>query len=118
MGNVEAREKGVPIVARWIFTEAQTGQGRLDTHFSYLNLILKSFVEDGNAAMPDEHILAALSFRGGVAGTTGMLLNCENLSGLTIGKKFKTTRIGSRATHEVCWYEDKAEVYESSGDYK
>mmetsp|Transcript_21013 Transcript_21013/g.29472 ORF Transcript_21013/g.29472 Transcript_21013/m.29472 type:complete len:980 (-) Transcript_21013:30-2969(-) len=113
--NTEARHNDSPLVTRWIFTEAQTGRGRLDTHFSYLNLILKSYVEDGNDVMLEEHILEAMSFRGGIAGTSGVLLNCEKLIGLAISKKFKTSIIGSRATHELCWFEDKIEIYESSG---
>ena len=113
--NAEARGNDCPIVTRWIFTEAQTGRGRLDTHFSYLNLILKSFVEDGNDVVLEEHILEEISFRGGVAGTSGVLLNCDNLSGSAIKKKFKTSKIGSRATHEVCWLENKVELYEASG---
>eukprot|EP00559_Dactyliosolen_fragilissimus_P007958 CAMPEP_0184871406 /NCGR_PEP_ID=MMETSP0580-20130426/40701_1 /TAXON_ID=1118495 /ORGANISM="Dactyliosolen fragilissimus" /LENGTH=1005 /DNA_ID=CAMNT_0027374063 /DNA_START=1121 /DNA_END=4139 /DNA_ORIENTATION=- len=113
--NTEARQNDSPLVTRWIFTEAQTGRGRLDTHFSYLNLILKSYVEDGNDVMLEEHILEAMSFRGGIAGTSGVLLNCEKLIGLAISKKFKTSIIGSRATHKLCWFEDKIEIYESSG---
>ena len=54
--NAESKQKGFPIITNWIFTETQTGRGRLDTHFSYLNLILKVFVEDGNNVMLEEHI--------------------------------------------------------------
>ena len=69
----------MPKTTRWIFTEPCTDRGRLDTHFSYINLILKSFVEDGNNVDMEKHIFEALAFRGGVAGTTAVLLDFSNL---------------------------------------
>ncbi len=113
--NAESQVNGCPKISTWIFTEAQTGRGRLDTHFSYLNLILKAFVEDGNDIMLEENILQAMAFRGGIAGTTAVLLDVGNLPGTSISKKFKSSKVGSRATHEVCWYADRIHIYESSG---
>ena len=52
--------------------------------------------------------------RNGIAGTMGVLVDCSNLDGPTISKKFKTKKIGSRATHEIEWKKDKVYVYESS----
>ena len=46
--SAESRSNGNPIVTDWIFTEAQTGLGRLDTHF---HLILKAYIEDGNVGL-------------------------------------------------------------------
>lgn len=112
--NQESKTNKMPIISRWIFTEAQTGRGKLDTHFSYLNTVFKSFIEDGNDILTEEHILDALAFNGGVAGTTGILLDCTNLRGDTISKKFKTSKVKSRSTHEIRWYDSKVEVYESS----
>eukprot|EP00957_Ditylum_brightwellii_P186058 14165766-Ditylum_brightwellii.AAC.1 len=66
----ESRGSEKPIISKWIYTEAQTGRGRLDTHFSYLNLVLKAYIEDGNDMVLEEHILSAIAFRGGVTGTT------------------------------------------------
>jgi hypothetical protein len=43
------------------------------------------------------------------------LINCEDLNGTAITKKFKSNKIGSRATHELRWYDNKIEIYESSG---
>jgi hypothetical protein len=86
----------------------------VDTYFLYLNLILKAFVDDGNDVMLEEHILAAMSFQGGVSGTSGVLLNCDKLTRLALNKKFKISRIGSRATHKIRRLKDKAEVHESS----
>eukprot|EP00957_Ditylum_brightwellii_P055068 4173980-Ditylum_brightwellii.AAC.1 len=60
--NAESHNNGNPIVTKWIYTKTQTGRGHLATHFSYLNLILKSFVEDGNGVMLEEDILEALKF--------------------------------------------------------
>lgn len=112
--NKESQIKKMPIISKWIFTEAQTGRGKLDTHFSYLNKVFKSFVEDGNNILIEEDILEALAFDDGVAGTTGILLDCSKLTGEAISKKFKSKKVKSHATHEIRWYENKAEIYESS----
>jgi len=58
--------------------------------------------------------MEALKFRNGIAGTMGVLVDCSNLDGPTISKKFNTKKIGSRATHEIEWKKDKVYVYESS----
>ena len=47
-------------VVKWIFTEAQTGRGRLDTHFSYINIMLRPYVEDGFNIDIEEDIYKAL----------------------------------------------------------
>ena len=58
--------------------------------------------------------MEALKFRNGIAETMGVLVDCSNLDGPTISKKFKTKKIGSRATHEIEWEKDKVYDYESS----
>ena len=77
--NEKSRQEGRPIITDWIFTEAQTGRGRLDTHFSFVNIVLKSFVEDGNNIDLEEDIFNALSFKGGIAGATVILFDCSAL---------------------------------------
>jgi len=67
--NTKSRTTGAPIISKWVFTEAQTGRGRLETHFSYIKSELKAFVEDGSDIVLEDDILEALSFRGGIAGT-------------------------------------------------
>jgi hypothetical protein len=104
-----------PKVRRWIFTEAQTGRGRLDTHFSYLNVVMKSYVEDGNDIDVEEDIFKALSYNGGVAGTTAVLLDASNLEGPVLSRTFKV-KTGSRATHEIKFINnDSVEIITSSG---
>ena len=71
-------------------------------------------MEDGNDIVLEEHILRELSFRGGIAGTTGVLVDCDKLNGPSVTKKFKSRIIGTRSTHEIRWYEDKIDIYESS----
>lgn len=112
--NTEFKVCNLPVIEKWIYTEAQTGRGRLDTHFSYLNLIIKSYVEDGNDVVLEEDIVKAMSFRGGVAGMSAILLNLENLPKAAISKKFKSNSIGARATHEIRWQSELVEIYESS----
>ena len=90
-------------------------RGQLNIHFFFLNLMMKLFVEDGNDIMLQEHIVAAISFHGGGAGTSCILLNCDNLNELAIDKKLKTSNIGSRATHKIRWFENKVLINEASG---
>ena len=45
-----------------MFTEAQTGRGRLDTHFYIVNHVLKSFVEDGNDVIVEKTSLKHWDF--------------------------------------------------------
>lgn len=87
--NAKSKENVVLVVAIWSFTEDQTGRERLDTHFSIINLILKSYVEVGNDVVLEEYTLAAISFCGGAAVTTGMLLDCDNVGGQALSKMFK-----------------------------
>ena len=64
-------------VTRWLFTEEQTGRGRLDTHFSFLNIKFNSYVEYSNDMVSEDNIFQAMTHREGVTGTTAILLNCS-----------------------------------------
>ena len=35
-------------ISKWIYTEACTGKGRIDTHFAFVNLASVRYVLDGN----------------------------------------------------------------------
>lgn len=100
------RKSGLPVIARRIFTEAQTGRDRLDTHFSYGTVKIKSFVENGNDILVEKNIVKPLSYQDGFAGTTAVLSVCHKsplpASCLT-KKKFKPANISTRATHDIYW---------------
>ena len=81
---------------KWIYTEAQTGRGRLDNHFSYINIMLKSYIEEGHNIDLEEDIVNALSYRGGIEGTNVGLVNASDLTGPTLHKRFHCKGIGSR----------------------
>ena len=102
-------------IVKWIYTEAQTGRGRLDTHFSYINIMLKSYIEDGFNIDLEEDIVKALSHRGGIAGTTVVLVDGSDLTGPTLNKCFHCNGIGSCETHEIVWKEEQVEIVASSG---
>lgn len=63
----------------------------MDTHFSYINLIIKVFVEDGNDIISKEIIAQILSFHEGIAETTANLLDSANFPPTAILKNFKLT---------------------------
>ena len=79
--NTESELNVNPIVTNQTRTEAQTVCGRLDTHFSCFNFILKDFVEDGNDATLEEHALDTLTFRSVVAVTMAVLFHCTDVNG-------------------------------------
>lgn len=108
------KDAGVKI-SKWIFTEAQTGKGRLDTHFSYLNLIMKAYVLEDNNIEKESDIFDALKFREGIKGSSALLLDASRLEGPTLGnkRKFKAST-GSRSTHEVQWVGEEVHVIEAS----
>ena len=101
--NEDWSNKEYTIISKWIYNEAQTGRGRLDTHFLYVSVWLKSFLEDGNDMILEDHIVDALMFRGGLAGTTAILYNIGAIPSKCLERKFKSSSVGSRATHEIRW---------------
>jgi hypothetical protein len=113
--NTKLRADGKAMLTRWLFTEAQTGKTRLDAHFSFMKNRFQAYVEDGNDILIEEDIFNALSFNGGLAGTTVVWLNAAALcSTKTLKKKFKA-ETGSRETHELCFSEKDMRVIKSSG---
>ena len=62
--HTNTRLNGVK-VTNWVYTEACTGKNRLDSHFSFVNLLLKGFTEDGNDILNENDVYAALNFQGG-----------------------------------------------------
>ena len=67
--------------SRWIFTEAQTGKIRLDTHYSFINIKNQSYVKYDNKILIEDDIVKAISFHGVISGTTTVLVDAENLFG-------------------------------------
>ena len=55
------KKKKLPVISRWIFTEAQTGKRKLVEYFSFLNVKLKSFVKDDNDIVVDDNIAQGTS---------------------------------------------------------
>ena len=76
-------------------------------HQSYLNMILKQFLQDLNDIMMEYHIVEALSFQGGVVGTAVVMLGCSDLPEKCIAKKFKSSVVESQATHNIKWSDSK-----------
>ena len=105
-------------IDRWIYTEAQTGKGRLDTHFSYVNTVFDSFVADGNDILTERDIYQALNFQGGILGTTTLLIDGSRISSnnkvLLTKNGFKTKKIGVRETHDIKWGTLSVEVFSLS----
>ena len=69
------------MLSLWIFTKSGTGKGRLDTHHAFLNILLKSFIENGHDIKTEEDIFESLKYRGGMDVTIAMLLDASTLNG-------------------------------------
>ena len=62
----------------------------------------------------EDDIANAISFNGGISGTTSVLVDAENIFGKSDLKKINAkTRTGARETHEVCCWKDLVEVTKS-----
>jgi hypothetical protein len=70
---VMAQNQGLPSIKRWIYSEAQTGKNMLDTHFSYVSLWLKSWVDEGNDIQTPTDIFNAMTCK--AAHTTCILVD-------------------------------------------
>ena len=81
-----------PKIKRWIFTESQTVRGILDTHVSYTNVVMKSYVQNENYIYVEEDIFKSLWFQVGNVGTTSMLLDAWQLQGPIISNPLKAKR--------------------------
>lgn len=68
-----------------------------------MNLVLKLFVEGGSNVDMEMHISKELFFRGGVTGTTAVLLDASDLPNKYITRTFKSSMIGSRSTLYTEW---------------
>ena len=101
-------------IRNWIYTEACTGKGRIDTHFAFIALILKSFVLKGNDICTEEDIYNAMSSGAGLAGTSAVLFDGSKLTGKVFDTPktgFKASKTGVRETHEMLWTELTPRVY-------
>ena len=78
------------VLRRWIFTEAQTGKTRLETHYSFLNKKIQAYVENDNEILIEDDIVKGISFNGGIYGTTAVIVNADNLFGKISLKKDKS----------------------------
>ena len=53
-----------------IYNDANTDKNRINTHFSCVNLKLHGYMLDGNDITTETEIFKALSYSGGMAGST------------------------------------------------
>lgn len=65
-------------VWNWLYTEACTGKGRIDTHLSHLNLKLKAYIINGNDIRAEDDIYTVIPFEGGLVGTSEILFDGSN----------------------------------------
>ena len=102
-------------VKGWITGEACTNKGRVDGHFAYTNIVINSYVEDGNDVTTEEQLFEGYKFRGGMKGSTAILIDAKGLDGQTVNSEKFKCKTGVRSTHYVKWNDDGVEVCRQSG---
>lgn len=111
--NIFFAENSLPTIKQWIFGEAQTGKNRLDTHFSYIQAKLNAYIcESGFEITLPEHIVEAITYGDGLAGTTAIL--CPLSPILNALPTIKTV-YGVRSIHDIKYDENKVEIRLFSG---
>lgn len=78
--------------------------------------MLKRYIESGHDILIEEHVVDALSYEGGIAGTTDVLLDGSKFPKTCLHKKFKYGSIGCRATHKFQWASTEAPILAFSGN--
>ena len=77
--NTRLRTDKNVVLSCWIFTEAQTRNTRLYTHYSFLNDKSQAYVEDDNDILIEDDILKAFSFNVRIYGITAILIDASAL---------------------------------------
>ena len=74
---------------------------------------MNSYVLEGFNIVTEKDICDAISYQGGIAGTTVLLFDGSKLVGpvLKNNKEFKASRTGVRETHEVVYTHDTPQIY-------
>ena len=115
MNSYNKRQK-LPVISKWIFTEVQTGKSKLDAHFFFLNIKLKSFVEDDNDIVVEDNVVQEIWSLGSIKGTTTYLVDASIIgTQKLINQNVIDTRIKIRSVHDIIWDDDKVSVTENSG---
>ena len=79
--NTRLRTEKSVVLSRWIFSEAQTGKTRSDTHYSFLNNNFQAYVEDENDILIEDYSVKTIRFNGGIDGTTDVIVDAAALFG-------------------------------------
>jgi hypothetical protein len=61
------------ILDRWLFFEAQCGKTTLDTHFSFVNIVLRRFAREVRAVKNYRDVFEALKSHGGITNSVAVL---------------------------------------------
>ena len=100
--NSYNKEKNLPVISRWIFTEAQGSKSKLDAHFSFSNIKLNSFVENDNNIVVEDNIVQEISSLCGVKGTTVYLVDASTIGmQKMINRKFDDRRIKKKSIQDI-----------------
>ena len=76
----------------------------MDTNYFFLDKKIQAYVEDEHEILIVDDIMRAISFNGGIYGTTAVLVDAENIFGKRALNKNKPKIITrARETHKLCW---------------
>ena len=82
-------------ISNWIYTESCTGKNQFDTHFSFLALLINTYVLNGNNVKTELDIYKAMPHGNGLDGTSAVFFDGSNLAKCVFDKPgFKATKTG------------------------
>ena len=67
-------------LARWLYFEAQCGKTTLDTHFSFVNIVLQRFARESRPVKNYRDVFDALKANGGITNSIAMLAEFNQTS--------------------------------------
>jgi hypothetical protein len=107
---------GTPLtVVRWLFFESQCGKTILDTHFSFVGIMIRNFARCVRAVSNHKDVFDACTYQG-IDGTTTVLLDFdrEDINGADDDEKNTVTITGIRKTHDVVFHADSIDLHDHS----
>lgn len=101
-------------VSRWIFFEAQCGKTLLDTHFSFVGIVIRRYAREVQAVKVPRDVFKALEYGEGIANSSAMFIVLGGDDESELPASRKKTISGIRKVHDVIFEESGIVTYDFS----
>jgi len=105
-------------VERWLFFESQCGKTILDTHFSFVGIMIRNFARSVRAVSSHRDVFDACKNDGGIEKTSTVLLDFERSEAEKDDEDDEKSSVavtGIRKTHDVFFENDLAKLFDHTG---